>query len=155
MKKTYSFLVIALLLTAMVACKKDKDEDNNPNDELVSTWELESTATSWVPQTFYEPGNGNLLIFKVDSYTSIYKNQIVQQGSYTSAPDNTVEDNTCMTNLKDIYTRSITFVYDSPGSPYKRFYYVADNKLYLISGCNANDAHAESVYRRVNPSDMN
>jgi hypothetical protein len=151
MKKTYSILMIALLVTALVACKKDKD-DKDPNKDLKSSWELAEYSTSWLPKIIYNPGNGNLLHFGADTYTVFKDGQIKEQGNYTAKADNTVEQNSCDPSLKDIYTRSIEFTYgDSTRITYKRFYYIADDKLYFVSGCHAVDGRVDAVYRRVKP----
>ncbi|MFL5746439.1 MAG: hypothetical protein ACJ751_17310 [Niastella sp.] len=151
MKKTYSILMITIMVTAFVACKKDKN-NNDPKNDLKSTWELAEYGTSWMPNQTYEPGNGNLLRFNDDTFIKYDKDKVLEQGKYTTAPDNTVEESVCETNLKDTYTRRIDFTYDDSTRVYfKTFYYIADNKLYLISGCNVNDGRVKAVYRRANP----
>ena len=151
MKKTYGILLITLVVTTLIACKKEKG-NNEPNKDLKSNWELAEYSTSWLPKIIYNPGNGNLLYFWDDTYTVFKDGQIQEQGNYTAKPDNTVEQNSCDPSLKDTYTRSIEFTNgDSTRVTYKKYYYIADDKLYLVSGCNAVDGRVDAVYRRVKP----
>jgi hypothetical protein len=151
MKKIYPILLIAAVVTILVACKKDKG-DKDTNKDLKNTWELSEYSTSWFPKVIYQPGNGNLLHFSDDTYTVFKDGQIKEQGTYTEKADNTVEQNSCDPSLKDIYTRSVEFTNgDSTHFTYKRFYYIADDKLYFVSGCHAVDGRVDAVYRRVKP----
>src|SRR5690349_12974957 len=103
MKKIYSSLVIALLITTAVACKKDKGGNDDLKQDLVSSWELAQTS-SMMPTQTYDPGNGNILRINADGTYSYSKNgQVTEVGNYTIVADGSVEENVCLTNLKDKY----------------------------------------------------
>jgi hypothetical protein len=155
MKKTYPIVMLALLLTTLFACKKDKGDNYDPKKDLVSIWELAEVSSSMLPVQKYDPGNGNLLrINSNDTYAYISNGQITQQGNYTIVADTSVEKETCLVNLKDKYKYRFEVTNDPPiptVTAYKVFFYVEDNKLYMISGCYAIDAGSLRVYRRANP----
>ncbi|MBO9202688.1 MULTISPECIES: hypothetical protein [Niastella] len=151
MKTTYSYLIVALMVTASIACKKDKDEKNSKED-LISTWELAQIQAGMIAGKTYEPGNGNLLTINADTYAYYKDGQVIEKGNYTTAADNSVEENVCLVNVKDRYKRSIVFTNVTPArTTNKTFYYIENDKLYLLSGCFALDGGVDAVYRRSNP----
>ena len=150
MKKTYSFLLIAFMITTLFACKKDKGEQADPND-IKDTWELVETSSSWFPVKTYLPGNGNLLQINGNTYVYYKDGQAIEQGNYSTAADTSVEENVCLINLKDTYkTRfDITNVTPMPTiMVFKTFFYIENDKLYMISGCYAVDGGSKRVYQR-------
>jgi hypothetical protein len=144
MKKIYSSILIAFLVTTLFACKKDK---GNSDQGITGKWELVEYSTSWVPTITYTPGNGNTLTIADSKYVIISSTQVREEGTYTTMEDNTVEENVCHTGLKDKYTRRV----DLNDGNYTRkvFYYIADDKLYMISGCYAVDGGVQRTYRRM------
>jgi hypothetical protein len=156
MKKTYPIVMIALLVTTLVACKKDKDEDHSLEKDLVGFWELSEASSSWFPVKTYDPGNGNKLkIYNDGSYAYYKDGQVTEQGNYAVVADDSVEENVCLINLKDHYKNrfDVTNVTPTPNqvTVFKTFFYIADDKLYMISGCYAVDGGSSRVYRRANP----
>lgn len=136
-------------MTALFACKKDKESDTNT--EVTGGWELAETSSAMMPATTYPAGNGSMLSFQNDKYYHYYKGQVVKEGTFTIEEDNTVEQNVCLVDLADKFTRRIVF--DTAYSKPKVFIHIADNKLSLISGCYAVDAGHKTVYRRVHNID--
>ena len=151
MKKTYIIVVISLLITTMTACKKDNND--NPKD-YEGVWELAETS-SMMPTQLYDPGNGNLLSINSDgSYVYSKNDSVTETGNYKVVTDNSVEENVCLKDLKDKYKERFAFSnistpYAVYPANYKVFFYVADDKLYMIGGCFAVDGGSYRVYRRL------
>jgi hypothetical protein len=156
MKKTYPIVMLALLMTTLFACKKNKDHNDDLKKELVSIWELAETSSAMGPMKTYGPGNGNTLSINNDDTYAYYKDETVmmEHGNYTIVPDTSVEKEVCLVNLKDKYKNrfEITNVTPIPTvMAFKTFFYVEGDKLYMIGGCYAYDAGSLRVYRRANP----
>jgi hypothetical protein len=155
MKKTYPIVMLALLVTTLFACKKDKGDKEEPKKDLISIWELAETSSAMMPVKTYAPGNGNTLrINSNDTYAYFKDGQVIEQGNYTIVPDTSVEKEVCLVNLKDKYKYrfDITNVTPMPTfMAFKTFFYLEDDKLYMIGGCYAVDAGSLRVYRRANP----
>ena len=155
MKKTYPIVMLALLVTTLFACKKNKDNTVDPKKDLVSIWELAEVSSAMTPVKTYDPGNGNTLRISEDGTYAYYKNdQTMEQGNYTIVADTSVEKEVCLLNLKDKYKNrfEVTNVTPIPtASAFRTFFYVNGDKLYMIGGCYAIDAGSLRVYRRANP----
>jgi hypothetical protein len=155
MKKTYPIVMLALLMTTLFACKKDKGDTIDPKKDLVSIWELAEASSAMTPVKTYDPGNGNTLrINSNDTYAYFKDGQVVEQGNYSIVADTSVEKEVCLVNLKDKYKNrfEITNVTPVPTvMAFKTFFYVEGDKLYMIGGCYAIDAGSLRVYRRANP----
>ena len=160
MKKTYPIVMLALLLTTLFACKKNKDNAVDPNTNLVSIWELSEVTTSMLPVQTLVPGNGNTLRINSNNTYAYFKDgQAIEQGNYTIVPDTSVEKETWLTNLKDKYKNrfevsNVTPVLPRPAADLKVFFYVEGDKLYMISGNFAVDGGSLRVYRRANPKPL-
>ena len=155
MKKTYPIVMLALLLTTFIACKKDKGNSPDLKKDLVSTWELAEVSSSWIPKQTYAPGNGNILRVNNDgSYFYYAAGQIKEQGNYTIVADTTVEKEVCLVNLKDKYKNRLETTNVTPiptVAAFKTFFYIENDRLYMIAGCYAVDGGSLRVYRRANP----
>jgi hypothetical protein len=146
MKTVQRIIPIILLITTLVACKKDKGSDTNI--DVTGGWELAETSSASLPGvTMHAPGNGKMLSFQGDRYYYYDNGQVVKEGTFTIEDDNTVEQNVCLVNLTDKFTRRIVF--DADHTKPKVFIYVADGMLSLISGCYAVDAGHKEVYRHL------
>ena len=156
MKKTYPIVMLALLLTTLFACKKNKDNNDDLKKDLVSVWELAEASSAMTPVKTYDPGNGNILRINNNATYAYFKDsQVVEQGNYSVVADDSVEKEVCLVNLKDKYKNrfevtNVTPVLPRPSSDLKVFFYVEGDKLYMISGCYAYDAGSLRVYRRAN-----
>jgi hypothetical protein len=155
MKKTFPIVMLALLVTTLFACKKNKDNNDDLKKELVSIWELAETSSAMVPVQTYAPGNGNMLWVNNNGTYAYFKDgQVIEHGNYTIVPDNSVENEVCLVNLKDKYKNrfEMTNVTPIPTTvmTFKTFFYIENDKLYMIGGCYANDAGSLRVYRRAN-----
>jgi len=147
MKKVYSIMLVSCFALAIVACKKDKNNDNNNND-VIGIWELSQTTGAMVPNaTDYPSGNGNILEFTASTYKQYSNGQVVKSGSYTLADDNTVSQSVCLLIDNGRYSHRIVF--DGDVNADKTFVEVKDGKLGFISGCYAVDAGHTSEYRRI------
>lgn len=157
MKKTCTLVMLALGITMLFACKKNKDNNNDNNNDLVSTWELAEASSAMLPKKTFDPGNGNTLrINEGGTFAYSRDGQVTQQGTYTIVADGSVEEEVCLVNLKDKYRNRFNVTSVDPVVPGaaaipKIFFYVENNRLYMISGCYAVDAGALLVYRRANP----
>jgi hypothetical protein len=145
MKTIQRIAPLILLMTVLFACKKDKGS-NTPTD-LQGGWELAESTVSITPTVNYPSVNGFNLSFDNGKYYYYEQGKIVKEGSFTTMKDNTVEQNVCMTNLADKFTRRIVF--DNDYSSNKVFFHIADGKLSLISGCFSVDGGQLKVYRRL------
>lgn len=146
MKKVYYLGLIVIVMITGFACKKDKGSDTNI--DVTGGWELAETSSASLPGvTTHAPGNGKMLSFQGDRYYYYDHGQVVKEGTFTIEDDNTVEQNVCLVNLSDKFTRRIVF--DADHSKPKVFIYVADGMLSLISGCYAVDAGHKEVYRHL------
>lgn len=153
MKKVYNSVLIVLLMITWLGCKKDKGDpaDASPENDLIGYWELAVGSGTMDPPTTYPAGNGNLLVFKDNTYAYYGNGQLVKKGTYTTMADNSITQNVCLANLEDKYTRRIVF--DTAYAAPKKFYHIADGQLSIISGCYANDAGQKITYRRVKTID--
>jgi hypothetical protein len=145
MKTIQRIAPLIFLMILSFACKKDKG-DNTPKD-LQGGWELAESTVSITPTVTYPSGHGFNLSFDNGKYYYYEHGNVVKEGSFTTMEDNTVEQNVCMTNLADKFTRRIVF--DNDYSSNKVFFHIADGKLSLISGCFAVDGGQLKVYRRL------
>ncbi|WP_207513403.1 hypothetical protein [Longitalea luteola] len=145
MKKVFYILVI-FVMSAFVACKKDKT-DNGLAQDLIGSWELAATSASITPTVSHPPGQGNFLSFNDNKYFIYENHELVKEGSYTVVIDTTHSENVCLTSPGGEFARRIIF--DNDGSANKTFFNVAAHKLVLRSGCFAVDAGVEKVYNRV------
>jgi hypothetical protein len=144
MKTVQRIVPVIFLITLLFACKKDKG--NKTPSDLEGGWELAESTVSITPTVTYPSGNGFTLSFSNGKYSYGEHGNIIKEGSFTTMEDNTVEQNVCMTNLADTFTRRVVF--DNDYSATKVFFHIADDKLYLISGCHTVDGGQKKVYRR-------
>jgi hypothetical protein len=147
MKTSYTFLLVASLITGMVACKKDKDNDNP--DGVKGSWELAAYETSWIPLKTYDPGNGNTLEIKNGSYAYYKDGQVQEQGNYSTVVDTVSSESICKANTGK-YINRIDFSNITPTRTvlFMTFFYIENDMLYMNSGCRANDSYVRAVYRR-------
>ncbi|HEX6427122.1 MAG TPA: hypothetical protein VF008_05525 [Niastella sp.] len=145
MKTVQCIVPVILLITLLVACKKDKGS-NTPSD-LEGDWEIAESTVSITPTVTYPSGNGSTLSFSNGRYSYAERGDVVKEGSFTTMEDSTVEQSVCMSNLADTFTRRVVF--DNDYSATKVFFHIAGDKLYLISGCHAVDGGQKKVYRRL------
>lgn len=144
MKQAYKYVLAVLIMTIVFGCKKHHDDASST--ELTGSWELAEASGSMPPKTFAE-GNGNMLVFNGNTYSTYVNGQLVKSGTYTTISDNTVEENICLIVPHDQFTRRIVFDTDST----KKFYNIADNKLSITFGCYALDGGQKLTYRRIQP----
>jgi hypothetical protein len=149
MKKAYSIILMSCLTLAIFSCKKDKGNDEPIElEELTGVWELAETSAAMMPGVkTYDPGNGNVMSFKEGKYAQYNNRHLIKEGTYTVVEDSTVEENVCLTNLKDKYTYRLVF--DHKYSAPKIFIYINEGRLSMISGCYAVDAGHNEVYRGI------
>lgn len=147
MKQVHNYALAVLIMTVVSGCKKDHGTDT-PSSEITGYWELAEAYGDMPLKTFPE-GNGNMLIFNGDTYSSYENGQLVKSGTYTTLSDNTVEENICLIVPDNQFTRRIVF--DNAYSAVKKFYNIADDKLSITFGCFANDGGQKLTYRHVKP----
>src|ERR1044072_79568 len=145
MKKVYSIMLVSCFALTIVACKKNKDNNNN---DVVGIWELSKTTAAMVPNaTEYPSGNGNILEFTATTYKQYSNGQVIKSGTYTIADDNTVSQSVCLQIDNGRYSHRIVF--DGDNAADKTFFEISNGGLGFISGCYAVDAGHTSEYRRI------
>ena len=105
--KKITFLI--LVTGTICCCKKTAKMCCGPNDGLTNKWEIRKSVGGFAGMISYQPGNGNILEFKGNSFTQYDQGNVFQSGTYNL--QSTSEENqfkiTFHTNVREWSTNII------------------------------------------------
>lgn len=96
--------VFILLAPLIISCKKTKVE---VTPSIIGSWELRKGYGGFImpDTTYFQPGNGNILIFTATTYQSYSQGQLIETAAYTIIKDTSaggVLDRLILNNRTDL-----------------------------------------------------
>ena len=148
MQRKWYFMVLLFISAFLIQnCKKDHTEIGSQEAfSIAGNWELRQEQTRTIPIINYPAGNGNLIKFTADEYSTFANGNRIKTGPFKLISDLTAAESVCLVLPGNQFKNRIVF--DSVYNSRKTFIEISKDSLKFISGCFAVDSGYYYLYIR-------